>query len=84
MIDIGERCVLCPLSSLIYIYVRTYMMKELKMGMGRRGVTFQKEGKEWRLSGLLYVDDLVLGGESEEDLTAIVGRFIEVCVREEV
>ena len=28
---------------------------------------------------LLYADDLVLCGESEEDLKAIVGRFVEVC-----
>ena len=38
-----------------------------------------EEGREWRLPGLLYADDLVLCGESEEDLRAIVGRFVEVC-----
>ena len=57
------------------------VMKEVKMGMGRRGLTFQEEGREWRLPDLLYADDLVLCGESEEDLRAIVGRFIEVCWR---
>ena len=31
------------------------------------------------MTDLLYADDLVLCGESEEDLKAIVGRFIEVC-----
>ena len=36
------------------------------MGMGRRGVRFQEEGRELRLPGLLYADDLVLCGESEE------------------
>ena len=36
-------------------------MKE--MGMGGRGVSFLEDGKEWRLSGLLYADDLVLCGE---------------------
>ena len=41
------------------------VMKEFKMGMGRRGVRLQEEGREWRLNGLLYADDLVLGGESE-------------------
>ena len=51
------------------------------MGMGRRGVRFQVEGREWRLPSLLYADDLVLCGESEEDLRAIVGRFIEACRR---
>ena len=33
------------------------------------------------MPGLLYADDLVLCGESEEDLRAIVGRFTEVCRR---
>ena len=40
-----------------------------------------KEGREWRLPGLLYADDLVLCGESEEDLRAMVGRFVEGCRR---
>ena len=30
---------------------------------------------------LLYADDLVLCGESEEDLRAMVGRSVEVCRR---
>ena len=54
------------------------------MGMGRKGVSFQEEGREKRLPGFLYADDLVLCGESEEDLRAIVARFIEVCRTEEV
>ena len=32
------------------------------------------------MPGLLYADDLVLCGEFEEDLRAMVGRF-EVCMR---
>ena len=56
---------------------------EVKMEMGRRGVKFLDEGRGWRLPGLLYADDLVLCGESEEDLRAMVGRFVEEC-REEV
>ena len=42
---------------------------------------FEEEGREWRLPDLLYADDLVLCGESEEDLRAKVGRFIEACKR---
>ena len=42
---------------------------------------FQEEGREWRLLSLLYADDLVLCGESEEELRAIVRHFIEVCRR---
>ena len=41
----------------------------------------QKEGREWRLPGLLYADDLVMCGVSEEDLRAMVGRFVEVSRR---
>ena len=57
------------------------VIKEVKMGMGRRGVKFQEEGREWRLPGLMYADDLVLCGEWEEDLRTIVGRFAEMCRR---
>ena len=57
------------------------VVKELKMEMGRRGVRFQEEGREWRLPGLLYADNLVLCGGSEEDLKAMVGHFAEVCRR---
>ena len=38
-----------------------------------------KEGREWRLPGLLYADDLVLCGKSEEDLRVMVGWFAKVC-----
>ena len=40
-----------------------------------------KEGIDWRLPGLLYADNLVLCGELEEDLRAMVGQFVEVCRR---
>ena len=60
------------------------VMKEVKMGMGRRGVRFQEEGKEWRLHGLLYADDLFLCGESEEDLRAMVEHFVEVCMKRDL
>ena len=33
------------------------------------------------MPGLLYADDLVLCGESKEDLRVIVGCFAEVCRR---
>ena len=38
---------------------------------------FLEDGREWRLPGCSYADDLILCGESEEDLRAMVGRFIE-------
>ena len=51
------------------------------MGMGRRGVRLLEDRREWRLPGLLYADDLVLCGELEEDLRAMVGHFVELCKR---
>ena len=47
---------------ILNVYVDA-MMKDVKMGMGRRRMRFQKEGREWRLPDLLYADDLVLCGE---------------------
>ena len=55
--------------------------KEVNMGMGRRLVRFQEEGREWRLPGHLYVDYLVLCDESEKELRATVGRSVEVYRR---
>ena len=49
--------------------------------MGRRGVRFLEEGRKWGLPGLLYTDNLVLCGESEEDLRVMVEWFVEVCRR---
>ena len=54
------------------------------MGMERRGVRFEEEAREWRLPNLKYAYDLFLCGESEEDLRAMVGRFIEVCRRRDL
>ena len=44
-------------------------------------MSFLEDGKEWRLPGLLHTDELVLCGESEEDLRVMVGWFAEVCRR---
>ena len=41
------------------------VMKELKIGMGRREVRLLEDKRKWRLPCLLYTDDLVLCGESE-------------------
>ena len=54
---------------------------EVKMGMTRRGVSFLEHGREGRLPGFSYADDLVLYGELEEDLRVMVRRFAEVCRR---
>ena len=48
------------------------------MGM-RRGVRFLEYGRERRLPGLLYADDLVLYSELKEDIRVMVGWFTKVC-----
>ena len=40
----SDRVLSCP---------HGFSMKEVKMGMGRRGVRFMEEGRKWRLPGLL-------------------------------
>ena len=69
-IDSGVRqgCIMSPWLFNVYLDEE---MKEVKMEMGRRGVSFLEDGREWRLIGLLYADDMVLCDESEEDLKCI-------------
>ena len=57
------------------------VMKEVKVGMRRMRVRLLDERREWILPGLLYGDDLVLCGKSEEDLKVIVGCLVVVCRR---
>ena len=45
------------------------------------GSEVSEEGREWRLPGLSYADDLVLFGKSEENLRVMVEWFAEVCRR---
>ena len=52
--------------------------EEGKLEIASRVVRFWEEGRKWRLTRLLYADDLVLCDESEEDLRVMVGRFVEV------
>ena len=41
-------------------------------------MSFLEDGRVWRLAGLLYADNLIICGESEEDLRVMGGRFDEV------
>ena len=63
--DSGVRqgCIISPWLFNVYIDA---VMKKVKIGMGRKGVRYQEEGREWKLPGLLYADNLVLCGESED------------------
>ena len=59
---VRQGCIISPWFFNVYIDA----VMKVKMGMGRRGLRFQEEGREWRLPGLLYADDLVLCGESRK------------------
>ena len=76
--EVRQACIMSPWLFNVYM---AEGMKEVKMGMGRRAVSFLEEGREWRLPGLLYSDDLILCGESDENLRLIVGWLAEVCRR---
>ena len=69
------------MSPLLFDVYMDTVVKEVKIGLGRMGVKFLKEEREWILPGLLYADDLVLCGKSEEDLKVMVVCFVEVCRR---
>ena len=72
---VRQQCIISPWLFNVYL---DGVMKEVKMGMGRVGVRFQEERREWGLSGLLYEDGLVLHGELEDDARAMVGCFVEL------
>ena len=57
-IDSGVRkgCIMSPWLFNVYM---DGVMKEVKMEMGKRGVSFLENGRKGRLPGLLYADDLV-------------------------
>ena len=69
----------CVMSHWLFNVYMDAVMKEVTMEMGKRGLS--EKGREWRLLRLLYADDLVLCGESQEDLRTMVGRFVKVCKR---
>ena len=54
---VRQVCIMSPWLFNVYMDA---VMKEIKIGMGRRGVRFLEEGREWRIPGLLYVVDLAL------------------------
>ena len=58
-------------------------MKEAKVRIQKMGVRFLKEGREWRLPGPFYADNLVFCENSEEELKVMVGLLLR-CVEEEV
>ena len=58
------------------------VMKEVKMRIERMGLRFMEEGREWRLPGFLYADNLFFCDDLEEELRARGRHFVEVCGKE--
>ena len=56
-------------------------MNNVKMGTRRIGMRFLEQGREGILLVVLYAGYMILCDESEEDLRAMLGRFLEVCRR---
>ena len=48
----------CIMSPWLFNVYTDGVMKEVKMGMGGKGVSFLEDGREWRLPGFLYANDL--------------------------
>ena len=66
---------------LVFQYVHKWGNEKSKKGLERVGVSFRGRGREGegKLTGILYAYDLVLCGDSKEDLRVILkGRFVEV------
>ena len=65
----------CTLSSW-FLNGYTDILMKVKMGMGRMGMRLL-EGRVWRLPSLLYPDDLVLCGKSEEGLRVNTDKYCD-------
>ena len=50
------------------------MKSENEDGVGKTG--FSVEGKEWRWPGIFYTDTFLFCGESEDDLSVMIGRLL--------
>ena len=75
---VRQGCVMSPWLFNLYM---DGVIKELLMGMEMEGVKMKMNGAEWKVPCLLYADDLVLCGESEESLSRLVERFGRICKR---
>src|SRR5678815_3430774 len=67
--------------SLVIQFVYGLGYERIRDGVAGNGVRMMENGGEWRVPYLLYADDLILCGESEESLRGLVERFCIVCKR---
>ena len=75
---VRQGCVMSPWLFNIYM---DGVMKEMMVEAAGGGVRVMENGREWRIPCLLYADDLVLCGKSEESLRGLMEGFGRVCQR---
>ena len=74
----------CIMSRWLFNVYMATLMNELKWGWGGGELNFtrrEESGDYVYVYERVYADELVLCGDSEKDLRAIVGRFILACRR---
>ena len=71
----------CVMSPWLFNMYMDGVMKEARPMFGRKGVSMVSGTKEWKVTDLLYADDLVLVAESVNDLELMIGSFDKVCTR---
>ena len=71
----------CVMSPWLFNIFMDGVMKEVRQGMGTRGVRLVRGREEWWISDLLYADDVVFVAESERELRELIDKFNRVCKR---
>ena len=73
----------CVMSPWLYNLFMDAVMKEVRENAGDVGVTLWDERRinEWKVDWLMFADDTVLLGDSEEKLERVEQKFEKVCQR---
>ena len=76
----------CVMSPWLFNLLMDAVMKEVREKAGDVGVTLWDERRnvEWKVDWLMFADDTVLLGDSEEKLERLVKKFGRVCRRREL
>ena len=77
-VNLRQGCVMSPW---LFNLFMDAAMKEIREKVGVVGVTLQDERRniEWKVGCLMFADDTVLLGDSEEKLERLVQEFGRVC-----
>ena len=82
-VGLRQGCVMSPW--LFNVYMDS-LVREVKRECVEEGLNLHSERGEvhWRVNMLLYADDTVLMGESEESLQRLVSSFDRICGKRKV